>query len=858
MKRQWWWLLWVMCWVRPVLGQTPPLIPIDPVTAEKVAYDAAIRDFKVGLFERAARSFAEFVASYPNSALKPDADERRGFAEAASEPDRVLAADRLAGFATNYPGSPLAVNAVMRAGLAWLQAGQAEAALNILATNGVPLAKAFAAGEPKLELFSILRTRAEAALRLNQGSNAINALQLAEGYAVAAGPEAVFDRLKLLLEAQIALGSLPAAVAAGEQLRALTVSAGLTNRRPEAVSLLGGVLLRAGERGKAITVYSENLVAGTPADWTHEATLQVAEAMLDRGDLAAARLPLEAFLAAHGTFPRLDRVRWLLAQVLFSQYRALQSSLTNDPSLLVTGEAHLAAALTNTTPELRGEVQWLLGLFYWESATGTNQLERAAEAFEAAVLTLPKSLKQAAARFRLGDVRFRQGQPAAALTHYLAVVEGFYESVPEVDAKYGTPAWLMATKAAMAATNSAAANQAMEKLVARDPRAEATSTELLQLSQEYVREGMVSRGRGLLEQFVARFPDSPLRAELELTIADALRREERWPAARAAFDRWLSVYTNHPRRAWAEFGLAEVLAGSGAATNAIEQLQLLATRYPNDPQSQTALLKLGDNYLDQREFGQAEQAYTSVLTNSLWAGQPVLQEARLLAAKAALGWKQYARAEERVRELLNDKTAPLDLLAEGFFTLGQVLLQAPGGTNPPLAAVNDAREAFTAVVTRFTNSPRVAEARLKMADCYRQLAVKTPGYLVNARELYQRLLDPAVSVDPSLRARAKYELGSLCLQDRDVVGRTPAEIKALNEEGLRHFEDLALGKTAVLTGELDSDILTAAAVEAGLLLEIQGEYQKAANLYASMASELPRMGPFWMSRRDRLPKQVSP
>jgi hypothetical protein len=179
-------------------------------------------------------------------------------------------------------------------------------------------------------------------------------------------------------------------------------------------------------------------------------------------------------------------------------------------------------------------------------------------------------------------------------------------------------------------------------------------------------------------------------------------------------------------------------------------------------------------------------------------------------------------------------------------------LQAPAGTNTALAAINDAREAFTAVVTRFTNSPRVGEAKLKMADCYRQLAQKNAGYLANARELYKWLLDPNMTVEPSLRARAKYELGWLCLQEAGTQGRTPSEIARLQSEAQGHFEDLTSGALASLTGGLDSDLLKDAAEQLGLMLEAQGKTEIAANLYDHMAAELPRLRQHWERRRDRL------
>lgn len=827
---------------------TPPA----PAEAERAAYDAAIREFDASLFDRAARSFAEFIVGFPASNLKPDAELRRAFAEAAGETNAVASADRLATFAREHPSSTLAVNALLRAGRALLSKGQAPAALKLLDPTIEPLARAIAVAERKAELVAAFQIRAEAALQAGQPAIAIAALQQCEPWANAAPPEAGYDRLRLLLQAHLAAGAPAAAVTAGEQLMALADSSSLTNRRPEAISLLAGALLKSEDTPRAITLFTNNLVAGTPMAQLREATLQVAEFDRRAGRLAQARARLESFLFAHPGERQLDQIRWALGQTLFAQYEATRSSSTNDPALLVLAESHLAAALTNTTPTLRGDLQLLRGWCLWESNGGTNQLAAAADAFAEAANTLPKTAAQAVARFKLGDVRLRQGQATAALTNYLAVAEG-YTNVTDIDDRYATLAWQHAVAAAIAATNFAVAQRAMEQLLVRAPRADATAEGLFQLSGEYAKQGRPARGRALLEEFAARIPASPVLAEVELRIADALRLEELWPEALAAYDRWLAANLNQINRPRAEFGRALVLLSGGGTTNAVEQFSQIASRYPRDPLAPVALIWLGDHYFQQGEFGQAEQAYTSVLTNAAWQGLPRQHEARLRAAHAAMGWKQYSRAHERLRELLNEKSTPAELLPEAFLTLGKSLLQAPiANTNTPLAAVNDALDAFKAVTT-FTNSPLVPEAWLFIAECHRQLAATSPASFAAARELYLRALDPKLVVEPLIRARAKIGLGRLALQQSNDL---PApEAAALKNEALDHFLDVAMGKITAITGPLEADVLKDAGYEAGLLLEARGLSQIADQLYERLGSELPGMRAWWEARRARLKRE---
>ena len=821
---------------------------MDPAVAERAAYDAAIREFDASFFDRAARTLAEFIANYPTSPLKPDAELRHAFARAAANTN-ADSAEGLVAFAREHTRSPLAVNAVIRAGRSLISRGRPDAALKILDPATEPLFGAIAAGERKVELVAALQIRAEAALQIRQPELAIAALLLAAPWVDAAPPEAGFDRLRLLLQAHLNAGTVAAAVTAGEQLKALTETGPLTNRRPEAISQLGGALIRAGDTVRATTVFGDNLATGTPVAFLREASLQVAEIDRRAGRLAAARARLETFVTMQPTDAQLDRVRWLLGQVLYAQYQGGLPTGTNNPALLALAEAQLSAALTNAVSDLRGDIQLLRGWCLWEDAGGTNKLAEAGEAFAEAATLLPPSAAQAVARFKVADIRFRQGLPAAALTNYLAVAEQ-YGSIPDVETNYVTLAWQQAVAAAIATTNFPVAQRAMEQLISRNPRAEATAQGLLQLSSEYTRQGNPLRGHALLEKFVARFPESPLLPELELSIADALRRDEQWPAALKEYDRWLKNNPNQTNRPWAEFGRALVLLASGGTTNAMEQFLQLSNRYPGDRLAPLALISLGDHYYQQGEFGQAEQAYTSVLTNAAWKGTAQQHEAQLRAAQAAMGWKQFGRAQERLQELLNDQTTPAEYLPEGYFRLGQArLLATVPETNAPLSSVNEALDAFKAVTT-FTNSSYVPEAWRAMAECHRQLAATRPASFAAARELYERLLDPGSKVEPSTRAYAKIGLGRLALQQS--AGRTGPAAIALENEALDHFLDVALGKITAITGPLEAAVLREAGLEAGSLLEFRGRLKEADALYERMGSELPGMRDRWEARREAL------
>ena len=50
--------------------------------AERLAYDAALRDFDLGQWERAVGSLGAFSTTYPDSALRAEVESRLRFAEA--------------------------------------------------------------------------------------------------------------------------------------------------------------------------------------------------------------------------------------------------------------------------------------------------------------------------------------------------------------------------------------------------------------------------------------------------------------------------------------------------------------------------------------------------------------------------------------------------------------------------------------------------------------------------------------------------------------------------------------------------------------------------------------------------------
>ena len=351
-----------------------------------------------------------------------------------------------------------------------------------------------------------------------------------------------------------------------------------------------------------------------------------------------------------------------------------------------------------------------------------------------AVEALPASPEQAAARFKLGDAALLRGDPAAALSQYLAVADG-YTNDAVVSRELRPFAWQQSVAAAVAATNAAAAARAMERLLEAHPDAEVSGRSALMLGQSLVRRGDASSGRDLLSRFALRFPDAPVTADVRLALASGFISERKWAPALAELDGWVARYTNHPSLPQAEYDRAYASAEAGLSTNAVEQFRALAQRFATNPLAQTAQLWLGSHFYNLGDFARAELAYVGVLTNSLWKGSVATQRARLLASHAAMARGSTTNAVQYLLDLLNDPATPEPERASGYFYLGEARLSAnPASTNGPTSSFSEALEAF-AGAARFTNQPVVVAAWGRMAYCQLQLSAQSPVAASRAVEL---------------------------------------------------------------------------------------------------------------------------
>ncbi len=847
--RRWFWLwLGALTAAAMISAQTPE---------ERLSFDAALRSFEGGLWERAATEFDEFTAKFPKSELKSEVEQRRLYAQAELDLAKGAFQDAQRNFATYqaaHPQNPRAVLAAVREAEAALKMSKPDIAIIPLGQTNLPFARALVAGSPAPVLFRGLLVRSEALTLKQDLPGAEASLLEAEKFSASADEKWVRWR-RLVLLRQTAAKAKEAAEAATAFLGLANADAGLAERRAETASMVGQLRLKLGDKAGAAEAFSQNLAAGTAPEYLREATLRLAELDLDAGNFLSARQRLEAFLGTQPQDPEINALRLRLGQGLFRQYLQ-QGTNAEAATLLSLAAQSFQTALTNApSPELAGPLSLGLAWCQWEDGLRVSNADRVRESetnFLAAIRLLKHDVDQAVAHFKAGDCLAFRREWSGAATNYLATARD-YADVPAASTLI-EPALAQAVIAATEAGDLTSAQAAAAKLVELNARVEALAPSALLVGQALSLKGQSLDAVAILEGFLKRFPESPLNAEIKLALVSTRLRSGDWTNAVGELDQWIAVHTNHPSLARAEVDRWWAGTQAGLITNAIEEVQRLSARYPTNASILTAQLALAADFFTQGDFARAEQACLSIVTNTVWKGTEGWYRAKLRAAESARRRQAWANASTNIFELLNDPALPSPLLATAFFELGELhLVRPPEPSSPPLANFRNALEAF-ARAGQFTNSPLAAVAIGKMADCHLQLAtVSTNSYEV-AAELYRRAAEwPGAEVS----VRSKATVGRGIVAEKVAALRANGEAEAFVRQALNHYLDVAHGKLLRPGERADGWWLKEAGREAGRLLEQLARWPEASALYEQLARELPALRAVWEDKAAKARQRQS-
>ena len=849
----------LMAWAALVI----PMLAAGP-SAERIAFDAATRDFDGGLWERAALQFSEFSTKYLRSALKGEAQQRMLFAQAelaAAREEDATAADLFAQFQRQFPEVARSGLAAVREAELRLKAGDAAGAAAVLLNPQGAFVRKAVAGKVPLVAYRGLMTRAQAQGALKDSVAAESSLQ--EAAAFAASPWEEFARLRQRLRLLDDGGRLPDALETARQIRALTLRAtNLVALRPEAVAWEGRLLARLGDREAAAAVFQANTVAGTPPEFFREATLRFVELQMERSDWTRARERLEAFVAALPSDPEINRVRLLLGQTLFRQAIAARTGTnrTEVAGLLTSSSAQFQLALSNApAADLTGPLYLGRAWAAWESGMLSNTADPVRDAetnFLAAAAALPRGPLQALARFKAGDCLMARGDSSAAVAQYVMVLDG-YAAEPEVQKELGEQVAEQAVRAAVLATNRVVADRAMTRLLAAWPEGQPARRSGLLFGQYLSKVGDREQARRLLLEFETRFPQSADRSDFQLALIASELRARQWSNAIVRLDALMDGTTNAPVLAQAEIERAWARAMGDGGTNSMEELSRVATKHSAHPMTPAAHLWVAAEFFKHRDFIRAELACQRLITNSVWRGREPWFQALYWAAESARERQSYDSALQYLDELLSHKAAPETLLPTAYFALGELRLgQSSPDSTRRLEPFDLALQAFTKAAS-FEKSPQRAAALGRMADCHLQLATrfkveapleaaKRVAELQVAADLYRQAIAEPGS-DLAVRCQAGIGLG-IVREKVAALTASPAERTAELTGALGAYLDVVHGRLR-RDGELMLPLwLGDAGREAGRLLEELGNVREAIQLYEELARELPADRTLWLER----------
>src|SRR5262249_15883256 len=147
---------------------------------------------------------------------------------------------------------------------------------------------------------------------------------------------------------------------------------------------------------------------------------------------------------------------------------------------------------------LVGKAQRGLGWCYWLE----DKMPESQAAFQAAVERLPRSVEQADAQFKLGEVQFRLKNYAGATTNFLAVTEG-YGGLDEVKTNLFEPALCQTVLAALASGDLPGVDRALGKLLTLYPFSLDTERAVLLAGRELSRRGSPAKAREMVLNYLS-------------------------------------------------------------------------------------------------------------------------------------------------------------------------------------------------------------------------------------------------------------------------------------------------------------------------------------------------------------------
>lgn len=871
------WMVWLgVLAASGVVGRGAAPVPVS-AAREESAFNAAARSFQGSFYDRADRELGAFIQAFPASERLGEAlllqaqarfqlkkyDEviallsprlappgkgtdkyRFWLAEAHFQRgDYPSATAAYAQLVKDFPDSSLRSEACFGEAMSWFKLGNLTNAVQLLRQPDGVFQKVAQASPNDPSVVRGYLLLGEALLLQQEYRAAEETLNLLVNRSLP--PELDWQRQYLLVRVQLADLRPEAALKSVTNLLALTVSAGLPARQPQAVALQGEVLQKAGQPAAAIQAYELNLAEGLEAEQRRQAMLKIIELNLAQNQVTQAVQRLEKFLADHPKDPLLDLTHFTLGEL---RLRGFYDSRTNPPlqtNLLQQAQAdfdRVISAYTNSS--LLGKAYLNRGWCLWEA----QKIPASLVAFTNAVARLPASEAQATAWLKAADARYQMRDWAGAREEYrrllaaYAAFAGLPSSIPET-------ALAQVVALSVELNDWAGATETLAQLLSRFPGGQWAERSLLRVGQLQNRIGHPIEARQLYTNFVQRFPNSSLLPEVQMARLRTFVTESDWPAALDGYRTWIEQYTNHADVAQAEFDRAWIYDQAHQETNAFGWFTNFIGRFPRHRLKLVAQQWVGNYYFRRDDYVKAEENYQRLYQQTNWPASELTYQARMMAGRAAFARVSFEDAKKYFTTLINlliaDTNSPPALLPEAYYRLGDTYVElAPRDATNALSRFGEAINAFSKIPETHHLAP---EAQARIADCNFQLASQEPpdlARLTNALSFYTKSMTSPLA-DVRVRSLAEIALATVLEWQAQLAVTPPDQKAALVDQALQHYLNVVFEKNlnTAKSERPDAFALQMAGFEAGRLVEAQKSWDQALKLYQELLNSLPALRP---------------
>lgn len=873
-----------------------------PLPDELGVFNAATVAYNDGLFDRAEKEFAQFRTNYPNSTNLVNAVVYQGlslyrqgkFAETLNyfrpfiaETNAVvlntgkdryrywsgMAASRLDNYPgaitffndllKEYPNSKLVPNALYYLGVSWRKLGNNKKTLELFESS--PFTEIAEKESNNIYIIQSRLLQAETLLTQNEFDKAQAILKKIADNNLP--PELQWKRLYLLSRVNLARQDITGAGLNITNLLTLTTNSGLLNLEYQALALQGDLLKQENRMDEASAVYEKNVANKLiPIEDRWMALMNTVKIKLELNKQEDAIRLLQYFKNETGTPPYNDELLMTLGNLQLQQYykdtpeiqlmtpgqglknETLLNAYTNYTTLLTT--------FTNST--FLPKVFMDLGLCYWE----LDKQSQAMQSLSNAVQAIPISEDNAFARIKLAEIQFYKKDFKAAAGTIAEYIKN-YASAPGIPAYLQEQALHIQLCSAAENRDEELAKSAMATALTKYPKSIFTERDLIYLGNYLCDIGKPAEGRAQFQECMRLFPKSPTLSQISYSLARTWLYEKKYPEAIKAYQTWIeSTSPDSPLYALAQFELAWSYAQNGENEIALGKFTVFLNEHPGAAFTTLARKWIADYYFNQTDFFTAEKNYQLIYerTNSIGSIEPMILDARLMAARSAFSRGAFRDATDHLRSLvtllLSKQSPPTDVLDTALLLLGDALIEDVGLSKDPQAKSTRFAEAINAY-SRIAETNRLGAVALgRIANCHFQLAGGDPpdtNRVALAISFYKKSMTASQGTVET-HSLAELGLAALYQQQAHLASIPQKQKDAYLEKALEHYCNIYECKTGN-PNEYDPFCVQKAGMEAARICEEKHQWREACGIYERLSLLIPSLQPLLKRKIEFATKQ---